>query len=165
MCSWSHAHWQKVDFLSEYMCFLSAVVSNQLALTKRIAGWACKAFSLVNAIGKGTNGLVLRSLVGAALIKKYSSYRTYPKKNTRVFFPKLVRGDLKSPPDGWQTLLPSSAILSISFSANIAQYPPPWHWMRNISTTCSQFWLHSGRGATFPHATVEPESWFFFSPR
>jgi hypothetical protein len=64
-------------------------------------------------------------LLGAALIKKYSSYRTYPKKVPHVFLQKLVRGDLKSPPDGWQTLLPSLTILSISFSSNIAQYPPP----------------------------------------
>ena len=34
-------------------------------------------------------------VIGAALIKKYSSYRTYPKKVPRVFSPKLVRGDLK----------------------------------------------------------------------
>jgi hypothetical protein len=39
-------------------------------------------------------GLVL-VVIGAALIKKYSSYRTYPKKVPRVFSPKLVRGDLK----------------------------------------------------------------------
>jgi len=49
--------------------------------------------------------------LGAAMIKKYSSYRTYPKKVPRVFFPKLVHRDLKSPPEGWQMLiqlLPSS---------------------------------------------------------
>jgi hypothetical protein len=57
--------------------------------------------------------------VGAALIKKYSSYRTNQKKVPRVFSPKLVRGDLKSLPDGWQTLLPSWPILSISFSSKI----------------------------------------------
>ena len=65
------------------------------------------------------------AVLGAALIKKYSSYRTNPKKVPRVFFPKLVLGDLKSPPDGWQTLLPSSTVLSISFSSNIAQNRPP----------------------------------------
>ena len=57
--------------------------------------------------------------VGAALIKKYSSYLTNPKKVPRVFFPKLVLGDMKSHPDGWQTLLPSSPILSTSFSSKI----------------------------------------------
>ena len=64
-------------------------------------------------------------LVGAALIKKYSSYRTNQKKVPRVFPPKLVRGDLKSLPDGWQMLFPSWPILSISFSSNIDQNQPP----------------------------------------
>jgi hypothetical protein len=57
--------------------------------------------------------------LGAALIKKYSSYRTNQKKVPHVFSPKLVPGDLKSLPDGWQTLLPSWPILSISFSSKI----------------------------------------------
>ena len=59
------------------------------------------------------------NLVGAALIKKCSSYGTNQKKVPRVFSPKLVPGDLKSLPDGWQTLLPSWPILSISFSSKI----------------------------------------------
>jgi len=63
-------------------------------------------------------------LLGAALIKSTLAI-VHTQKNPCVFFPKLVRGDLKSPPDGWQTLLPSSMILSISFSSNITKYPPP----------------------------------------
>ena len=80
---------------------------------------------VVGSLVMGSSVVGAMVVVGAALIKKYSSYRTYPKKVPRVFFPKPVWGDLKSPPDRWQTLLPSSTILSISFSSNIAQYPPP----------------------------------------
>jgi hypothetical protein len=125
MCSWSHAHWQKVDFLSEYMCFLSAVVSNQLALTKRIAGWACKAFSLVNAIGKGTNGLVLRSLVGAALIKKYSSYRTYPKKIHVFFFQNWFAGTWNHPPTGGRRFSPPRQFYPSPSRPTSPNIPPP----------------------------------------
>jgi hypothetical protein len=59
------------------------------------------------------------STVGAALIKNYSSYVHVlykTKKVPHVFSPKLVLGDLKPLPDRWQTLLPSSLILSNNFS-------------------------------------------------
>jgi hypothetical protein len=57
--------------------------------------------------------------VGAALIKKYSIYRTNQKKVPRVFSQKLVLGDPKPLPNRWQTLLPSSPILSTSTSSKI----------------------------------------------
>jgi hypothetical protein len=62
--------------------------------------------------------LVVVSL-GAALIKKYSSYGTNLKKVPRVFSPKLVLADLTPLPDRWQNLLPSWPILSISISSKI----------------------------------------------
>ena len=59
------------------------------------------------------------TLVGAALIKKYSSYCTKQKKVTRVFSPKLCSGDPKPLSDRWQTLLPSSPKLLTSTSSKI----------------------------------------------
>jgi hypothetical protein len=71
-------------------------------------------------VGKvGKKVLICLPPVGAALIKKYSSYRTNLKKVPRVFFPKRVLADPKSHPDGWQTLLPFSPILSTSISSKL----------------------------------------------
>jgi hypothetical protein len=61
-----------------------------------------------------------RPIVEAALIKTtLATYKTKTKKVPRVFSPKLVLGAQKPLPDRWQTLLPSSPILSNNFSPKL----------------------------------------------
>ncbi len=91
--------------------------------------------------------------------KNYTSVEKKEEKST--FFSKFcVRGPKNSP-----RLVPMLLPLHTNFvNPFLIQYQPPWHRMLNIITSCKQFRLHSGMGATLPHATVKPESRFLPSP-
>ncbi len=60
--------------------------------------------------------------VGAALIKKYSSYRKNQKKVPRVFSQKLVLGDLKL----LRQVADASPILADFVDLHFIQNRPPW---------------------------------------
>ena len=78
-------------------------------------------------------------LVGAALIKKYSSYRTKQKK-FHVFFPQnRSLGTWNNSPTSGRRFSPPGQFCRSPSLLTLPKIDPPWHWMRVIVTSCLRF--------------------------
>jgi hypothetical protein len=95
--------------------------------------------------------------VGAALIKKLAGSKKKRRK-FHVFFSKIsVRGPKQKLGRGADAP-PLSPLLADFVNSLLIGNRPPWHLSLDILTSRTQFWLHSGTGATLARATVKPES-------
>ena len=89
--------------------------------------------------------------------KKNSGLEKKAKKVPRVFSKISVRGPKQKLGRGADAP-PLSPLLADFVNSLLIGNRPPWHLSLDILTSRTQFWLHSGTGATLARATVKPES-------
>ena len=89
--------------------------------------------------------------------KKISGLKKKAKKVPRVFFQNKCSGTKTKVRSGCRRS-PLSPLLADFVNSLLIGNRPPWHLSLDILTSRTQFWLHSGTGATLARATVKPES-------